>query len=152
MKKTQDTKNNSFRVRIYDDEVLTQLYELASLHLYGSMNELMNEALKQGLEKMYLTAGKQKKFAEQENGAPFNRYDEMLKRQKSTEHTVDDVFVMMSVIEMLVTTLYNNEAMKLKGEEVSIELMESGFMAQLPENIQQVKDAITKRLSRKEKK
>ena len=65
MKKTQDTKNNSFRVRIYDDEVLTQLYELANLHLYGSMNELMNEALKQGLEKMYLTAGKQKKFAEQ---------------------------------------------------------------------------------------
>ena len=59
---------------------------------------------------------------------------------------------MMSVIEMLVTTLYNNEAMKLKGEEVNIELMESGFMAQLPENIQQVKDAITKRLSRKEKK
>ena len=52
---------------------------------------------------------------------------------------------------MLVTTLYNNEAMKLKGEEVNIELMESGFMAQLPENIQQVKDAITKRLSRKEK-
>ena len=153
MKKTQDKKINSFHVRIYDDELLTELYALAELKEFSSMNELMNTALSIGIEKMYLDRGKRKSFAESKSQptTPTANFDEMLKKLKGAELTLDDIFVMMNVMEMLLTTLYNNEVMKIKGEPVGIELLESGYMAQLPENIQQVKDKLIRRLSKKEK-
>lgn len=151
MKKTQDVKNNSFRVRIYDDELLTSLYELAGLKEFGSMNELMNAVLAVGIDKMYLERGKRKAFAENAQNASPVRYDEVIKKLKGIEVTQDDIFVMMNVMEMLLATLYNNEAMKLKGEAVNLELLESGYMSQLPDNVQQIKDKLIRRLSKKEK-
>lgn len=149
--KTQDKKNNSFRIRVYDDELLTSLYELARLKEFASMNELICTALGIGVEKMYIERGKRKAFSandvEESDGA---KLIELIKRSKDAIKTLDDVFVMLNVVEMLMSTLYNIELNKIVGETVSRELIESGYLSDLPSNIRRVKDSLVKRLAKKE--
>jgi hypothetical protein len=149
--KTQDKKNNSFRIRVYDDDLLTSIYELAELKEFASMNELICTALSFGIEKMYIERGKRKAFTAkdvQESGDV--KLNELIKRSKAQTTTLDDVFVMLNVVEMLMSTLYNAKLLDLKGESVSSEMIESGYLSELPENIRRVKDSLVKRLAKKE--
>jgi len=146
--KTQDRKNNSFHVRVYDDDLLTSIYEMAALKEFSSMNELMSEALRIGIEKMYIERGKRKRFPTSSTSLASS--EEILSKVKAANVTLDDVFVMMTCVEMLMSTLYNVELSKQKGEQISSELMESGYLSDLPEHIKRVKDSLVKRLTDKE--
>lgn len=153
MKKTQDKKVNSFHVRIYDDDLLKSVNELYGLGEFESMNELLNTALAIGAEKMYLERGRRRVLdaAKDKDSDMTNvKMDELLKRIKNIETTNDDVFVMMSAMEMLVSALYNVKTMELKGEDVSAELLDSGHLSAPPENVQQVKDSLVRRFKKKE--
>ncbi len=148
--KTQDNKTNSFRLRVYDDELLTALYALADNGKFSSMNELLNRALTVGVKQM--KEGDKRQI--QSEKAVFERSDDKLnelnKKVKDVSVTVDDIFVMMNVMEMLVSTLYNAELMRVKNEAVSSELIESGYLSSLPDYIQRVKDSLIKRFMKKE--
>lgn len=154
-KKTQDKKKNSFYVRIYDDDVLTSIYELSKTKQFSSMNDLLCQALSIGIEKIYLSYGK-KKALRSDASEPImpatEKIDEMLSRLKNMELTVNDLFVMLSVIEMMNTTLYNVEAAKSNGEAISSELMDNGYFSTLPMRYQTVKDKLINRIEKKKNK
>ena len=151
MEKTQK-KKNSFHIRVYDDDVLTSVYELFGTGEFPTMNELFNKALAVGIEEIYKKYGKRKALAPEIQPAnDFRGVDELLRRVKSTEMTVDDVFVMMSVLEMLATTLFNVERARAAGEPVSVELLDSGYFSTLPENLQAVKNELINRRSKVKK-
>lgn len=149
--KAQDKKNNSFRIRVYDDDLLTSLYELAELKEFASMNELICTALSIGIQKMYVERGKRKLLAKDViEESTDSKLNELIKSSKANMKTLDDVFVMLNVVEMLMSTLYNVELCERKGESVSSEMIESGYLSELPRNIQRVKDSLIKRFTKKE--
>lgn len=153
-KKTQDKKKNSFYVRIYDDDLLTSIYELNDTRQFDSMNELLCKAVAIGVEKIYLAYGKKKALSSAvEPSVPeAEKTEEILRRLKHMELTVNDLFVMLSVIENMETTLYNVEAAKSNGEAVSAELMDSGYFSSLPERYQAIKDKLISRIEKKKHK
>lgn len=51
-KKQPQEYKNSFHLRVYDAEVLKSLYELKEAGNYEVMNELLNDVLRIGAEKM----------------------------------------------------------------------------------------------------
>lgn len=151
-KGTTQKKTNSFHIRVYDDDVLTSIYELFSTKEFPTMNDLLNRALAVGIEEIYKKYGKRKALAaETEPMRDLRGVDELLRRVKSTEMTVDDLFVMMSIIELLATTLFNAQRARTAGEPVSVELLDSGYFSTLPENLQAVKDELIRRREKSKK-
>lgn len=150
----KDKKNNSFHLRIYDDDLLTSIYELNDTGQFDSMNELLCKAVAIGIEKIYLAYGKKKALSSVvEPCVPeAEKTEEILRRIKHMELTVNDLFVMLSVIENMETTLYNVEAAKSSGEAVSAELMDSGYFSSLPERYQAIKDKLIARIEKKKHK
>lgn len=143
-----ETKKNNFHVRVYDEEILTSIYELVGTGSFESMNDLLNRALGKGIEEIYKIYGKRKSLGTvpmPEN----NVSEELLKRFKHTEMTLDDVFVLMSVLEMLVTSLYNVQRALIAGEAISAELLDSGYFAELPRNLKEIKDELISRKAKK---
>lgn len=149
----KDKKNNSFHLRIYDDDLLTSIYELNDTGQFDSMNDLLCRALAIGVEKIYLAYGKKKALSSAvEPSVPeTEKTEEILRRVKHMELTVNDLFVMLSVIENMETTLYNVEAAKSSGETVSAELMDNGYFSSLPERYQAIKDKLIARIEKKHK-
>lgn len=151
-KATTQKKTNSFHIRVYDDDVLTSFYELFATKEFPTMNDLLNRALAVGIEEIYKKYGKRKALAPATDPVRDLRgVEELLKRVKSTEATVDDLFVMMSIIEMLATTLFNTQRARSAGEPVSVELLDSGYFSTLPENLQAVKDELIHRREKTKK-
>ena len=66
--------------------------------------------------------------------------------------SIDDVLVLMSMVEMLASTLYNVELARTKGEAVSEDLLESGYFSSLPEQLQEIKDRLIARMDQKKRK
>ena len=56
---------------------------------------------------------------------------------------------MLNVLETMITTLYNIEHARIRGEQVSTELMDVGYYAQLPADFQAVKDELINRMNKK---
>ncbi len=142
---------NTFTVRVYNEDLFIALNELMATNQFESRNDLLNRALKIGIEKMYIDFGKRRALAQDSPPAiPVNvKLDDIERRVKQNSITVDDLFVMMSMIETLTTTIYNLERTKAQGDPVSAELMDSGFYATLPPEYQAVKDELIKKMSRK---
>lgn len=142
----ENTRKNEFKLRVYDDEMLTSIYELMGSGRFGSMNDLLNLALGRGVDELYMAYGKKKALEPVE--APENT--EHALRQIRTKldalgSTCDDVFVMMNVLETLTAMLYNVERAVRNGEQVSDEMLEQGLFADLPSWVQEVKDAARSR-------
>lgn len=147
-------KNNAFYVRVYDDDILTSLYELFDTKQFDSMNDLMNKALSIGVEQIYLTFGKQRALTSSIEPVIPNteNTNEVLRRLKDMELTTNDLFVILNVLEVMITTLYNVEVAKHNGEPVSGELMDSGYFSTLPERYQSIKDTLIRRIEKKKQK
>jgi hypothetical protein len=152
-KKTQKKKvQNQFVLRVYDNDVLTNLTELFATGQFESMNELLNKALCIGAEKIYLDFGKKRALTGAvmpEVNTDSERLNEILKRTKAVELTVDDVFVMMTAMEMLLSTVYNIEESKVEGKPVSIDMMQSGMLSVLPEHVRIAKERLQSRFSKR---
>lgn len=149
-----DKKKNTFYVRIYDDDILTSVYELFETKQFASMNDLMNKALALGIEKIYLTYGKRRALSSAiEPETPASESLEKVSQQlRNMELTINDLFVMMNVLEIMSATLYNVEVAKNSGEAVSAELMDSGYFSTLPERYQEIKDKLIRRMEKKNRK
>lgn len=151
MDKEKNIKNNSFKLRIYDDDLLTSLNELYKTGQFESMNDLLNRGLSIGIEKLYLEFGKRKALADPIEPSPniSAQLNSLLARHKENSLTLDDIFVMMSCIETMIATLYNIEIAHTRKEPVNIELIESGYLSTLPTSLKAVKDQMIKRMERK---
>ena len=80
------------------------------------------------------------------------KLDEIEKKLKEMSYPLDDVLVLMSMVEMITSTLYNIEVARLKGEAVSADLLESGYFSALPANLQEIKDRLIARMEKKKRK
>lgn len=150
-KKEKDVKNNSFKIRVYDDDLLTSINELHLTGQFESMNDLMNRALAIGIEKMYLEFGKRRALPDMADPNPNVSAQLVMMANKIHENSLnlDDIFVMMNCIETMVATLYNIQLAQVKKEPVSTELIESGYLTTLPASMQAVKDQMIRRLDRR---
>ena len=153
MKRTQDKQKNAFFVRIYDDETLQSIYELFGTKQFDSMNDLLNRAVRAGIEQIYLDYGKRRvlPFTGEPTEQPNVRLEAIEKKLKEMSLSLDDVLVLMSMVEMLTSTLYNVETARVKGEPVDAELIESGYFSTLPEQLQGIKDKLIERMQKKKR-
>lgn len=150
-KEKKDVKNNSFKVRVYDDDLLTSLNELYQTGQFESMNDLMNRALAIGIEKMYLEFGKRKALSDPIEPDPnvSAQLGMLMNKIHENSLSLDDIFVMMNCIETMAATLYNIQLAQAKKEPINAELIESGYLSTLPASMQAVKNQMIKRLDRK---
>ena len=110
-----DKKKNTFYVRIYDDDILTSVYELFETKQFASMNDLMNKALALGIEKIYLTYGKRRALSSAiEPETPASESLEKVSQQlRNMELTINDLFVMMNVLEIMLSLIHISEPTRL---------------------------------------
>ena len=150
-KKEKDVKNNSYKVRVYDEDLLTSLNELYQTGQFDSMNDLMNRALAIGVQKMYLEFGKRKALPNSSEPIPnvSAELGKLMYKLKENSLELDDILVVMNCIETMVATLYNIQLAQVKKEPVSTELIESGYLTTLPASMQAVKDQMIRRLDRR---
>lgn len=153
MNKKQSTQlKNSFHLRVYDAEVLKSLYELKEAGNYEIMNELLNDVLRLGAEKMYLEFGKRKlltrslAFPEKTDGKKLDDVLHELGKQKLMQ---EDMFILMNSIEAIVSSIFNMHRAGVIGEPLSAELIDSGYYNTLPDNFREIKDGLIKRFNRK---
>ena len=154
MTKTQENYKNAFWLRVYDVETLKSIYELYDTKQFESMNDLLNRAVRAGIEKMYIDYGKRGAL-KAPTAVPVQdsqKLDEIEKKLKEMSYPLDDVLVLMSMVEMITSTLYNIEVARLKGEAVSADLLESGYFSALPANLQEIKDRLIARMEKKKRK
>ena len=144
--------NNSFHLRVYDLELLKSLNELFDTGRYDSMNELINCALNIGIEKLYLEFGKRKLFnraipiPEMPDGKKIDKLDGKIERLRIL---VEDMYILMNSIEAMSATVLNVQRAELSDEPVNAELIDSGYLAQLPPAYLAIKDGLMARFDRK---
>ena len=153
-KKTQEKKEvNAYKVRIYYDPLFQAVEDLYKSGQFESRNDLLNRAIENGIAELYREYG-----IDYETREPVvpplveevkSTLEEVRQKQRTLERLTNDVFVMMSVLETMITTMYNIEAAKLKGKKVDGALMDTGYYSELPKSFQEVKDALIRRLDRK---
>ena len=143
---------NSFHLRVKDAEVLKSLNELFATGKFESMNDLLNQAVGIGLEKIYLEFGKRKALAqplqlpEVPDSQKLDDLDHKLNQMRLLE---EDIFILLNSVEGLVASVYNVQRAGVKGEAITEELIDSGHLASLPQSYQEIKDRLTERLNRR---
>lgn len=151
-KKQPQEYKNSFHLRVYDAEVLKSLYELKEAGNYEVMNELLNDVLRIGAEKMYLEFGKRKLLAQPlafPEKADGKKLDDVLHELSKQKLMQEDMFILMNSIEAIVSSIFNMYRAGVLGEPLSAELIDSGYYNTLPDNFREIKDSLIKRFNRK---
>lgn len=144
--------NNSFHLRVYDMELLKSMNELYDTGKYDSMNELINCALNMGIEKLYLEFGKRKLFnqalpiPEMPEGKKIDKLDGKVERLRVL---IEDMYILMNSIEAVSASILNVQRAELSGEPVNAELIDSGYLSQLPPAYLAIKDSLIARFNRK---
>ncbi len=154
MSEKEKKLKNDFRVRLYDLEIVKSIDELMNAGNFGSMNELLSYAIGFGIEKIYLEYGK-KKILSQAIPADLPPGEQLRKIERDVRDTkimLEDIFVMQNAGEAILSTLYNIERTKNSGESVTSDLMDRGYLSQLPPFVEDVKNTLIERLKRKQKK
>lgn len=142
---------NAILVRLYDVETVRSIEELMETEQFDSMNELMNQAINRGIEKIYLDFGKRKVLKQTEEpempeGKRIDRLEHELRKVRVLE---EDMYILMNSIEALAASSYNVQCALIKGDEVSAELLDSGYLATLPDAYREIKDGLEARFKRK---
>ena len=154
MSEKEKKLKNDFRVRLYDLEIIKSIDELMNTGNFGSMNELLSYAIGFGIEKIYLEYGKKKMLSQAIPGElpPSEQLRKIERDVRDTKIMLEDIFVMQNAGEAILSTLYNVERTKNDGESVTSDLMERGYLSQLPPFVEDVKNTLIERLKRKQKK
>ena len=153
MAKKQDIKKNVFTLRVSDGETLRLIEELLGSKLYESKNDLLNRALSVGAEELHAQVFlKKRKSAGAAVSIDDNTKDELLRKLEQIHINTEDTFVLLNILEFLIATLYNVEALERSGTKVSEDMMRSGLLSELPENLADVKKDIIERYARRNRK
>ncbi len=143
---------NAFFVRLYDAETVRAIGELIQTGWYASINELMNCAIGIGIEKIYLGLGKRRHFSrprEIPEVPALDAIDRVDRQLKKVRLLTEDMFILMNSIEALTASVFNVQRAAIKGEELNEELLDSGYLAALPDTYLEIKDNLVARFRRK---
>ncbi|MCM1360133.1 MAG: hypothetical protein NC132_06460 [Corallococcus sp.] len=141
MKNTEKRKNE-FKLRIYDEDTLINLDEIQKIGRFDSMNELLNKVIEKGSSVMLAGYGKRGILSEDTEELPDASHTEIRNKLTSIASTLDDIFVITSIIETLGAVLFNIENAKINDEPITTELLQSGAYSDLPDWLQEIKDMI----------
>lgn len=148
MKKPEKRKNE-FKLRIYDEDTLINLDELQKTGYFGNMNELLNKVIEKGAAAMLASFGKRGVLSDDSNNPQGTSLLEIKNKLSSMSSTLDNIFVLTSIVETLGAIQFNIENAKISGEPVTEELLQSGAFSDLPEWLQEVKDVIIRSSQRR---
>lgn len=132
-----EEKNNRMTLRIESVQMVEMLDDIDKIKAYKSKNEIINRALEIGLPIINESVfGKKvgKTQEEQQDMRDLQGIKNVLVQQSIT----------LNIVEYLLSFLYNVEVTKADGVEITPELIESGSLEQLPDNVAVVKSEMTK--------
>ena len=146
----KNNNQNTFKLRVKNADTLQSMHELFDTGSFEFMNDLLNAALDIGIQKLYLEFGKRKNlstYSVPENDS--SKLNDIMARIKKIELTFDDYFVLLNVLEAICTTTLNLKIAELKKEPAEPMLIESGFYADLPKFLQDIKQQVIARLDKR---
>ncbi len=150
---TMENRKVQQRIRIYDESLWQYIDKLERAESFdGNFNEVINQALKIGLPRLYeLTFNSKeyyKKIRDEEGETEVSR------RLRDLSVTVDEVSVQVGIIKYLTSILFNVEGHKLEGKALTTDMLESGIFATLPKTLQEIENTMIEstRKSRSNKK
>ena len=148
--KKENVAKNYFPVRVNNATTLELLNDLIEEKVFDSTNILINKILDAGIvdfARRYL----KKKIST--TGEPSEEQQYSVPRGvKQVEHTVDDMYVVVSLLEYLVTSIFNERCATLAGEKVSAENMRAGHYSELTSGLQEVKKLIDRQQTKRSEK
>ncbi|MDE5722000.1 MAG: hypothetical protein K2I30_04575 [Clostridia bacterium] len=145
---------NEFKIRLYDTEVIKSIAELMQTGKFESYNDLLGYAISFGIEKIYLEFGKKRALTNPfEVDMPMEERLNLIDRKLAEARIMqEDMFILSNGLEILISTVYNTLRAEAAGEEVTPELIDSGFFSTLPEFYRVIKDTMIERSKKKTQK
>lgn len=140
MSKKLNPDANVFSVVIHDEDTVLLIKELTKIR--SNRNAILNDALKLGVPTLYERVfGKEIKT----QNKPKSDYSPSVGRElKELRHVIDDLFIEMSIIETMISGLFNAKCMQLDGNDVNAEGLRDGSLCDLPELVAGVKEDLTR--------
>lgn len=156
MKKKPESEElkSKFLVRLYDTVVIESIAELMQTGKFENYNDLLGYAIGFGIEKIYLEFGKKRALANPfEVDMPIEERLNLIDRKLAEARIMqEDMFILSNGLEILISTVYNTLRAEAAGEEVTPELIDSGFFSTLPEFYRVIKDTMIERSKKKTQK
>ena len=128
----EDRIKNRVTLRVEKIDTLNLVESIMKSGKFGSRNEIFNMALEIGLPALY-----DKTFdikAKTQENAPNE-----VKYLAGIKNIVGQQQISLNMLEYLVTILYNIEAAKAEGIQITTEYLESGCLEQLPDSLAKIK-------------
>ncbi|MDR0752111.1 MAG: hypothetical protein LBF12_05995 [Christensenellaceae bacterium] len=126
-------------VSISDRTILNWIDQLTNKSDKESINNFINHAITVGVSELYA-----KKYGNGQTSNKFSNEPDSFKELETLKMSVDQNAVSLSMCERLLTLLYNLEATKVGGIEVTSEQLENGTLDQLPNYLVAEKNAMLK--------
>ena len=129
------------RIRIYEESLWQYIDKLLRVEPYdGNFNEVINQALKIGLPRLYELTFDPKEYYKRLSQEEVET--EVTREIKDLSLTVDEVSVQVGIIKYLLSILFNIEGHKLEGKVLTVDMLESGIFASLPKNLQEIENTM----------
>ena len=129
------------RIRIYDERLWQYIDKLLKVDPFaGNFNEVITQALKIGLPRLYELTFDPKEYYKRLNQEKTE--SEVTREIKDLSVTVDEMSVQVGIIKYLLSIMFNVEEHKLKGKSLTAEMLESGMFASLPKNLQEIENTM----------
>lgn len=136
--------SNKFLLRIDSVDILEISIEIENTKKFRSRNEIYNQALRLGLPLLYKTVFGRRKNPSDADELEAAKSDDT----KKIDAMLQELSVNSYILEYLTTTIYNALLEHIEGGKVSKEFAAAGYYAQLPENMQEIKDELLGKLKR----
>lgn len=129
------------RIRIYEEILWQYIDKLLKVEPFaGNFNEVINQALKIGLPRLYELTFAPKEYYKRLNQEKTE--SELTRDIKDLAVTVDEMSVNVGIIKYLLSILFNVEGHKLEGKDLTADMLESGIFASLPRNLQEIENTM----------
>lgn len=131
---SQKQTNIPHSIRIRNEETLQLMNELAEK--YKNRNKALNDALDVGVQIIYARefgkdVGEEKKKREHSPSTT--------RELKELRRVIDEIFVALAPLEVMLSGLFNAKAAELDGEELHGEELRDGSLCDLPELVAGIK-------------
>lgn len=150
-KKKENLNTNRYPLRIADQDIIKWIDEIAKTNVFRSKNEILNHALRLSIPIIYKDVFDRNRVPGRSLVQNLDESDktfpvELLEKKiKEMSFTTDEMFVVLNIIEYLITNLFNIELAKINGQSISDAEIRNGLLSNLPANLQRVKDEMINR-------
>lgn len=148
---TMEKRTIEKRIRIYDESLWQFIDKLLRAESFnGNFNEVINQALKIGLPRLYELTFNPKEYYKR---VKEERSDGEIEGQiRDLSLTIDELSVQVGIIKYLAATLFNVTGQYLDGKSLTSDMLESGVLSSLPRILQEIENEMNESARRKRSK